>query len=77
MKFYCIDLHRFNCNIRSLQICRDINEIKVCMETGKTVIMLNMESLYESLYDALNQASKDIWYSIGLIDSKCRTFAKI
>lgn len=25
------------------------------METGKTVILLNLENLYESLYDALNQ----------------------
>eukprot|EP00795_Rhopilema_esculentum_P010371 gene10371-19073_t len=37
------------------QVCRDINKIKVCMETGMTVILLNMENLYESLYDALNQ----------------------
>ncbi|XP_048587615.1 E3 ubiquitin-protein ligase rnf213-alpha isoform X3 [Nematostella vectensis] len=37
------------------QICRNINQIKVCMETGRTVILLNLESLYESLYDALNQ----------------------
>ena len=25
------------------------------METGRMVILLNLESLYESLYDALNQ----------------------
>ena len=25
------------------------------METGETVILLNLENLYESLYDALNQ----------------------
>ncbi|XP_046861644.1 E3 ubiquitin-protein ligase rnf213-alpha-like [Xenia sp. Carnegie-2017] len=37
------------------QICRNINRIKVCMETGRMVILLNLESLYESLYDALNQ----------------------
>ena len=37
------------------KICRNINRIKVCMETGRTVILLNLESLYESLYDALNQ----------------------
>jgi len=36
------------------QICRKINRIKVCMETGRTVLLLNMESLYESLYDLLN-----------------------
>ncbi|XP_028416584.1 E3 ubiquitin-protein ligase rnf213-alpha-like [Dendronephthya gigantea] len=40
---------------RYTQICRNINRIKVCMETGKMVILLNLESLYESLYDALNQ----------------------
>ena len=39
----------------NIQICRNINRIKVCMETGRTVILLNLESLYESLYDALNQ----------------------
>ncbi|XP_041350668.1 E3 ubiquitin-protein ligase rnf213-alpha-like [Gigantopelta aegis] len=37
------------------QVCRNINRIKVCMETGHTVILLNLENLYESLYDALNQ----------------------
>ncbi|XP_065674932.1 E3 ubiquitin-protein ligase rnf213-alpha-like isoform X2 [Hydra vulgaris] len=37
------------------QVCRDINRIKICMETGTKIILLNMENLYESLYDALNQ----------------------
>ncbi|XP_072028229.1 E3 ubiquitin-protein ligase rnf213-alpha-like [Amphiura filiformis] len=37
------------------QVCRNINKIKVCMETGRTVVLLNLENLYESLYDALNQ----------------------
>jgi hypothetical protein len=36
-------------------ICRTINKIKVCMETGRIVVLLNLEKLYESLYDALNQ----------------------
>lgn len=27
------------------------------METGKTVVLLNLDNLYESLYDALNQVS--------------------
>ncbi|WAR07347.1 R213A-like protein [Mya arenaria] len=36
-------------------VCRNINKIKVCMETGNTVVLLNLENLYESLYDALNQ----------------------
>eukprot|EP00731_Ephydatia_muelleri_P002837 Em0001g2837a len=37
------------------QICQNVNQIKLCMETGRTVILLNLENLYESLYDALNQ----------------------
>ena len=35
--------------------CRNINKIKLYMETGKTVILLHLELLYESLYDTLNQ----------------------
>ena len=27
------------------------------METGKTIVLLNLENLYESLYDALNQVT--------------------
>ena len=30
------------------------------METGKTVVLLNLENLYESLYDALNQVKKQL-----------------
>ena len=37
------------------EVCRNINKIKVCMETGQTVVLLNLRDLYESLYDALNQ----------------------
>lgn len=29
------------------------------METGETIVLLNMEQLYESLYDALNQVCKN------------------
>ena len=43
------------------QVCRNINRVKICMETGRTVILLNLENLYESLYDALNQVSFIIW----------------
>lgn len=39
------------------QVCRNINRVKICMEEGRTVILLNLENLYESLYDALNQVS--------------------
>lgn len=37
------------------QICRNINRVKICMETGQAVVLLNLQNLYESLYDALNQ----------------------
>ena len=40
-----------------MKICQNVNRIKLCMETGRTVILLNLENLYESLYDALNQVS--------------------
>uniref|UniRef100_A0A0G4FFV2 CBM20 domain-containing protein n=1 Tax=Chromera velia CCMP2878 TaxID=1169474 RepID=A0A0G4FFV2_9ALVE len=36
-------------------VCRMVNRVKDCMETGKTLVLLNLETLYESLYDALNQ----------------------
>ena len=37
------------------ELCRNINKIKICMESGCTVVLLNLRDLYESLYDALNQ----------------------
>ena len=39
----------------SYQVCRYMNSIRMCMETGRTVILLNLSHLYESLYDAFNQ----------------------
>ncbi len=38
-----------------LQICLNLQKIKTCMASGKTVILVHCESLYESLYDLLNQ----------------------
>ncbi|XP_036412416.1 E3 ubiquitin-protein ligase rnf213-alpha-like [Colossoma macropomum] len=37
------------------QVCRTVNKVKTCMETGRSVVLLNIQNLYESLYDALNQ----------------------
>ncbi|XP_067411298.1 E3 ubiquitin-protein ligase rnf213-alpha-like isoform X2 [Emydura macquarii macquarii] len=37
------------------QVCRSVNRVKICMETGRPIILLNIHNLYESLYDALNQ----------------------
>jgi hypothetical protein len=50
-----------------LQVCRNINRIKVCMETGSTVILLNLENLYESLYDALNQVKSQTIFHWGIM----------
>ncbi|KAM4682179.1 E3 ubiquitin-protein ligase rnf213-alpha-like isoform 3-T3 [Amazona ochrocephala] len=36
-------------------VCQSVSRVKVCMETGRTVVLLNIHNLYESLYDALNQ----------------------
>ena len=38
-----------------IQICSNIRKIKIAMELGHTVILYNLNNLYESLYDALNQ----------------------
>ncbi|XP_067343642.1 E3 ubiquitin-protein ligase rnf213-beta isoform X4 [Channa argus] len=60
------------------QICRNVNRVKTCMETGRTVILLNMQNLYESLYDALNQyyvyLSRQQYVDLGLGSHrvKCR-----
>lgn len=55
------------------KVCRNINRIKVCMETGRTVILLNLESLYESLYDALNQ----VWIDLMLFYFTCALLGRV
>ncbi|XP_006816196.2 E3 ubiquitin-protein ligase rnf213-alpha-like [Saccoglossus kowalevskii] len=60
------------------QICRNIHRIKTCMETGRNVVLLNLENLYESLYDALNQYyvyfgdNRYIDIGLGVLRRKCR-----
>ncbi|XP_018090579.1 E3 ubiquitin-protein ligase RNF213 isoform X2 [Xenopus laevis] len=60
------------------QICRNINRVKICMETGQMVILLNLQNLYESLYDALNQyyvylaGQKYVDLGLGTHRVKCR-----
>ncbi len=60
------------------QICRNINRIKIAMETGETIILCNLENLYESLYDALNQSymylgdSRYVDLGLGNQRVKCR-----
>ena len=36
-------------------VYRNINRVKECMKTGKNIVLLNLEGIYESLYDMLNQ----------------------
>lgn len=55
-----------------MQVCRNINQIKVCMETGRTVILLNLENIYESLYDLLNQVLLYLMHACSGV--KCGTF---
>ncbi|XP_006886389.1 PREDICTED: E3 ubiquitin-protein ligase RNF213 [Elephantulus edwardii] len=60
------------------QVCRNINRVKICMEAGKMVVLLNLRSLYESLYDALNQyyvylgGQKYVDLGLGTHRVKCR-----
>ncbi|XP_063075937.1 E3 ubiquitin-protein ligase rnf213-alpha [Engraulis encrasicolus] len=60
------------------QICRNINRVKICMETGKSIMLLNLHNLYESLYDALNQyyvclgGQKYVDLGLGTHRVKCR-----
>ncbi|XP_071066939.1 E3 ubiquitin-protein ligase RNF213 isoform X2 [Dasypus novemcinctus] len=60
------------------QICRNINRVKICMETGQTAVLLNLQNLYESLYDALNQyyvylgGQKYVDLGLGTHRVKCR-----
>ncbi|XP_064006836.1 E3 ubiquitin-protein ligase RNF213 [Pogoniulus pusillus] len=64
------------------QICRNINRVKVCMETGQIVVLLNLQNLYESLYDALNQyyvylaGQKYVDLGLGTHRVKCRVHPK-
>ncbi|XP_069729030.1 E3 ubiquitin-protein ligase RNF213 [Phaenicophaeus curvirostris] len=64
------------------QICRNISRVKVCMETGQTVVLLNLQNLYESLYDALNQYyvyladQKYVDLGLGTHRVKCRVHPK-
>ncbi|XP_048346006.1 E3 ubiquitin-protein ligase RNF213-like isoform X2 [Sphaerodactylus townsendi] len=60
------------------QICKNINRVKICMETGQMVVLLNLQNLYESLYDALNQyyvqlaGQKYVDLGLGTHRVKCR-----
>ena len=52
------------------QICLNINRIKIAMELGRTVVLCNLEKLYESLYDALNQVRRQRVEKVYLIENR-------
>jgi hypothetical protein len=58
------------------QVFQNIHKIKLCMEVGRTVILLNLENLYEILYDVLNQYyfiyGTDRFVDIGLQSHKMK-----
>ena len=37
------------------KVCVDVHEIKVCMETGRTVVLMYCDHIFECLYDVLNK----------------------
>ncbi|CAF0704523.1 unnamed protein product [Brachionus calyciflorus] len=45
----------FKHDLEYTEVCKNISKIKHSMEVGNTVILLNFQNLFESLYDALNQ----------------------
>ena len=87
MKLYQL-LHNFETcisfNIATLRlftkVCHNIYRIKTCMTLGKPVILLNLDDLYESLYDALNQYFSTLgdkkYVDLGLGTHRVKTFVK-
>ena len=66
----------FNDSNDSTVISKHIHEIKNCMETGRTLVLLKLSYLYESLYDTLNQyflrALGRRWVDIGLGNNRMK-----
>lgn len=46
---------RFKNDMQELHLIQEINQIKNAMAKGEIVVLLNNESIFESLYDVLNQ----------------------
>ncbi|KAM6093566.1 E3 ubiquitin-protein ligase rnf213-alpha-like [Chlamydotis macqueenii] len=62
------------------QVCRSVSRVKICMEMGRTVVLLNIHNLYESLYDALNQCfvslGRNYYVDLGLGTNKVKSRVK-
>ena len=46
-------------NLVTFQRCKIINEVKNSIERGDDILLIDMEMIYESLYDVLNQYYKE------------------
>lgn len=53
--FVIVSNFEFSQDQNDLQVCLNIQRVKLCMAAGITVVLVHCESLYESLYDLLNQ----------------------
>ncbi|CAF4348624.1 unnamed protein product, partial [Rotaria magnacalcarata] len=58
-----------NNELRNTEI---LSNIKLCMETGKTILMVNTERIHGSLYDVFNQN-----FSIMATDDTRKIFSKV
>jgi hypothetical protein len=45
----------FKEDISELHLVQQINEVKLAMASGSTIVLLNHDNIYEALYDVLNQ----------------------
>ena len=54
-------------SVSVFKVCHNVRRIRSCMDMGKPVILLNLDDLYESLYDALNQYFS-IWNNKKFVD---------
>ena len=59
-------------------VCLCINRIKLCLEQGRVIVLINLGHIYESIYDALNQyystfgGNKYVDLGLGTHRVKCR-----
>ena len=62
-----IRAHKLSELVSVFKVCHNVRRIRTCMDMGKPVILLNLDGLYESLYDALNQYFS-IWNNKKFVD---------
>ena len=62
-----VRVHKLLKLVSVFKVCQNVRRIRTCMDMGKPVILLNLDDLYESLYDALNQYFS-IWNNKKFVD---------